>query len=445
MTGAPRAEAGTKPVRLNTLLEGLKSDHMARNSLYLVLSSVLQASFGFVFWIVVAHLFSTTDVGRAGLLIASTTVIAYLALLGLNSTLVRYLPTARDRDRLITAGLVVVLVFGGLLALAYVALIPTIAPRLSFVEQSWPLAAGFVVLTGAASMNLLTDSVFIASRRADYCAVTDGVVGGTTKLVLAAVLVGTGAYGIFAAATSAFAASALVSVGLIFAVLRWRPRLASPLAVLRPMLRFSAANYLGNIMNLLPVLIVPIIVLDRLGSRAAAYYFVAFQIATLLYSGAYAVSQTFLAEGSHAGADGRELRRRSKRALIVLYLPCVLVVVVAARWLLLVFGRSYSVHGAGTLALLAVAALPIAACNWSWTVMRLSSRLVDIVVTSAVYTVGICALAWFLAPHGLTALAAAWPIGALLAALVAAAVSRSHRAPAPRQTADAAASPRHSG
>ncbi|MGO9912406.1 MAG: lipopolysaccharide biosynthesis protein [Acidimicrobiales bacterium] len=410
----------------------MKSDHMVRNALYLMFSSALQASLGFVFWIVVARMFSTADVGRASSLISATTVIGYLALLGLNSTLVRYLPTAPNRNSLITAGLAVVASCGALLALIYLLLVPTIAPRVAFVVRSVPLAAGFILLSVAASVNLLTDSVFIASRRANYCALTDGAVGGTSKVVMALVLVGAGSYGIFAAATSAYAASAAVSLLLIFLVLRWRPNIDSPLRVLRPLLRFSAANYFANIMSVLPVLIVPLIVLDRLGPRAAAYYFVAFQIATLLYSAAYAVSQSFLAEGSHAGADRRELRRRSRRALIVLYLPGVLAVIVVAHLVLDVFGSSYSQHGTTTLMLLAVAAVPIAACNWSWTVLRLSSHLLAIVLTSGVYTVGISGLAWVLAPHGLTELAAAWPAGALLSAAVSTtvALSLSGRAPA---------------
>jgi O-antigen/teichoic acid export membrane protein len=407
-----------KQPRLASMLGRLRSDHMVRNSLYLMFSSGLQASLGFIFWIVVARLFSTADVGRASSLILAATVIGYLALLGLNSSMVRFMPTARDRDSLITAGLLVVAGCGALMALGYVFLIPVIAPRLAFVEQNWSFAAGFVLLTAVASVNLMTDAVFIASRRANYCALTDGAVGGATKIAWALILAGSGAYGIFAASTSAYAASAVVSVLLIFVVLRWRIRFENPFRKLRPLVRFSAANYAANVMNLLPVLIVPLLVLDRLGARDAAYYFVAFQIATLLYSGAYAISQSFLAEGSRAEANRRELRRRSRRAMMALYLPVVLALVAAAHWVMLVFGTSYSQHGTGTLISLALAALPIAACNWSWTVLRLSANLVAIVLTSGVYAVSICGLAWFLAPHGLAALAAAWPAGALLSAAV---------------------------
>lgn len=422
------------------LLARLRSDHMVRNSLYLIISSGLQAALGFGFWIVAARLFTAPDVGRASSLISATVVIAYLALLGLNSTLVRYLPTAKDKDALISAGLLLVAVCGAVIGLIYVLATPVIAPRLDFIEHHALLAVGFVVLTAAASVNLLTDSVFVASRRAGFCALTDGAIGGTSKIVSAVALAGAGAYGVFAASTGAFAASALVSIILIVIALRWRPRFTNPLATLMPLIRFSVANYVANILNLLPVLVVPLIVLDRLGARDAAYYFVAFQIATLLYSAAYAVGQAFLAEGSHAGADRRKLFRRSRRILVTLYLPAVIVVVLTARWVLLVFGAKYSQFGTWPLILLAVAALPIAACNWSWTVLRLSGRLAAIMASSAIYTVAICALAWFLAPSGLTTLAAAWPIGALAAALVAttaAALGRvkaaSHAAGRPRR------------
>ena len=397
----------------------LRTDHMVRNSLYLILSSGLQAGFGFTFWIIAARLFSIADVGRASSLIAATSVIAYLALLGLNSTFVRYLPTAPDRDTLITAGLLLVAGCGAGMGLLYVLLIPVIAPRLAFVEHRPALAAGFVLLTAAAAVNLMTDCVFIAPRKAGYSTLTDGGVGGVIKVVSAVVLVGTGAYGLFCASVGGFAAAALASIVLMTTALHCRPSLRKPFRTLKPLLRFSAANYAGNVLNLLPILVVPLVVLDRLGARAAAYYFVAFQVATLLYSAAYAVEQTLLAEGSHTGVDQRELIRRSLRVLMALCLPACLILVMAARWLLLVFGTGYSQHGTPSLILLAVAAVPLAANNWLWTLLRLSGQLWALVLSSGVYAIAICGLAWSLAPHGLSAVTAAWPIGGLLGAAVA--------------------------
>jgi O-antigen/teichoic acid export membrane protein len=407
----------------------LWTDHMVRNSLYLILSSGLQAALGFAFWIITARLFSPADVGKASSLISATTVIAYLALLGLNSTLVRHLPSAPDREELITAGLVLVAGSGAGIGLLYVLLIPAVAPRLAFVEQRPGLAIGFVLLTAAAAVNLLTDSVFVASRQARYSALTDGGVGGVTKVVSVAILAGTGAYGLFCASVGGFAAAALASLVLMAKALRWRPSLSRPAATLKPLLRFSGANYAGNVLNLLPILVVPLIVLDRLGASAAAYYFVAFQVATVLYSTVYAVEQTFLAEGSHADVNWRELLRRSRRVLMMLCLPACLALVVSARWVLLAFGTGYSRHAAASLILLAAAAAPIAANHWLWTVLRLSGRLRGLVLSSGVYAIAICGLAWLLAPHGLSALTAAWPLGALLATAVAAVAAALRQAP----------------
>jgi O-antigen/teichoic acid export membrane protein len=109
---------------------------------------------------------------------------------------------------------------------------------------------------------------------------------------------------------------------------------------------------------------------------------------------------------------------------------------------LLAFGTGYSRHGTASLMLLAAAAIPIAANNWLWTVLRLSGRLRLLVVSNGTYAVAICGLAWFLAPHGLAALTIAWPAGGLLSAAVAAVPRRSrprHRRTGKRELAGAPA------
>jgi O-antigen/teichoic acid export membrane protein len=410
---------------------GRVADLLVRNSLYLMLSAGIQAALGFTFWIIMARLFSTGEVGRASSLISATAVIAYFSLFGLNSTLVRFLPTAPDKGPIITAAFILVAGAGAAIGLAYILLTPVLAPRLAFVEHRPALTVGFALFAAAAAVNLLTDSVFIASRKASFCALTDGAVGGLSKIVFGVTFAGTGAYGLFCASAGGFAAAALVSVVLIIMVLHWRPSLTEPFLSLRPLLKFSSANYIANALNLLPVVAVPLIVLDRLGAQSAAYYFVAFQMATLLYSAVYAIESAFLAEGSQAGADWRAIRRRSRRLGIMIFVPAGGVLVLTAHWVLLAFGSRYSEHGTSCLELLAVAVVPIAASNWSWTVLRLAGRLTALVVCSAVYSSAICGLAWILASHGLAALTTAWPVGATLTAAIATVLSATVSSKAP--------------
>lgn len=393
----------------------LTADHLVRNSLYLILSSGLQAALGFAFWIITARLFSLSDVGRASALISAAILMAYLALLGLNSTFVRYLPTAPDRDALLTVGLLLVAVCGAGVGLLYVAFIPVLAPPLAFVSASAALTAGFVLLTSAGAVNLLTDSVFIAARRSGCNALVDGGIGGVSRLVFAVVLAGTGSYGLFSASASGYAVASLASVVLMATVLRYRPSFREPVRVIKPLLRFSAASYLANNLNLLPTLVLPLIVLDRLGPSSAAYYFVAFQVSTLLYSAAFAVEQAFLAEGGYvAGKLSAPLLRRSLRVLMALCLPACALLMLAAPRLLLAFGAAYRQHGTLPLIVLAAAAPPLAINNWLQAVLRLLGRLRALMISAAVQAIAICGLAWILAPHGAAAVAAAWPAGCLI-------------------------------
>jgi O-antigen/teichoic acid export membrane protein len=397
----------------------IRSDRMLRSSVFLMLNSGLQAAFGSVFWIVTAHFFDTENVGRASSLISATNLIAILGLLGLNVTFLRYLPVAQQRNRLITSGLGLVGACSGVLALLYILFTPLVARPVAFVAHSLPLAAGFVILTAGVGINGITDSVFIAAGKAGYNALVDGVIGGIAKIVLLTAAVGGGAYGIFCAATGGFTAAAFTSLLLMVIVLHWRPKFGNLGQAIRPVLRFSVVNYLGNVLLLLPGLIVPLIVLNRIGPSAAAYYYVAYQLANLLYQAVFAVEQPFLVEGTQAGAIDRTVLMRSIRVLLALCIPAFTVVILFGHQLLLVFGPKYGSNAGGSLLPLTVALLPIAAGNWFQTILRLSNQFKAILWSNTVFAVVISGLAWVLAPRGLSEMAMAWPIGATASALVA--------------------------
>ena len=422
--------AGERPGPVRSLISRLRADHLVRNSLYLVASNGIQAVAGFAFWIVMARLFSAGDVGRASSLISATTLLAFFALVGLNTTVMRFFPTTTNQGPLLTAVFLIVSGVACAIAVGYVMLTPIVAPRLDFVAHSPLMTAGFALLAAATAANVLTDSVFMSSRRADLCAVTDGIVGGVGKILFGLILAGTGAYGLYLAAVGGFAAAAIASIVLIITILHWRPSFTNPLQTLKPLLKFSGANYLANAMNFLPSVLVPLIVLDRLGARSAGYYFVAFQMAAILYAAVAAVESSFMAEGSQAGANWRAIRRRSRLLAIALFVPGGIVTALAAHWVLLAFGRAYSLHATGSLEILAIAVVPIAACNWGWTVLRLTGRLRALVVSTAIYGAGICGSAWVLAPHGLTALSSAWLAGSALAAAVSTIFTAMTKAPA---------------
>jgi O-antigen/teichoic acid export membrane protein len=150
-----------------------------------------------------------------------------------------------------------------------------------------------------------------------------------------------------------------------------------------------------------------------------AYYYVAFQLASLLYTATSAVEQAFLAEGASTGQMGNKVLMRSLRILLAFCVPAFLVMLLGGHYALLAFGPKYAAHAQGSLIALAAAVLPIAADNWFLTVLRLYNRLKAIMWSNGVYGATVIALAWILTSHGLTAVSLCWPIGASAGALVA--------------------------
>ena len=161
----------------------MSEDHLIRNALFLLLSSGTMGTFGFVFWLLAAHLYSSVSVGQAATVIAAMTVISYISDLGLNNTLIRYLPTSQDPDGEINTALVLTTALAMVVATCYVLIAPTLVPNIRFLRENPLTAVGFVLLNGCAAANLLTDSVFIANRRSQYNFGSSGMnVGDCTYL-----------------------------------------------------------------------------------------------------------------------------------------------------------------------------------------------------------------------------------------------------------------------
>jgi O-antigen/teichoic acid export membrane protein len=398
----------------------LAGDSLLRNSFFLFLNLAAQAAIGFVFWLLCARLFATDQVGTATTMIAGSLCISLVSLLGVDSTFVRHLPTSRDRDEQITVGVAVVFVAALAGAGLYVVMVAWAVPGLRVLQASIGVAVGFIVLTAFTAVNIVTDSVFVAYRKTQYNVLVNGVIQGLIKLVLPFFLVGLGAYGIFMASGLAATVAMAASLLLLGRVVGYRPRMRSPGRALGRAWSYSLANYATNLLVQSPALIIPLVVLHALGPDEAAFYYVSYQVAALLFAAGWAVSLSFFAEGSYDDANLTCLIRRSARALALVSVPGGIAVAVAGHWILLAFGPAYSAGGTVTLAVLALSAPAVALCSTAMTVLRIRRRLRGLMVTGALYASVTVVLAAEGAPHGLQWVAVAYLVGTTTAGLAAA-------------------------
>lgn len=395
----------------------LRSDTLVRNSFYLMLSTGIMAVLGFVFWLISARIFPPEQVGIATTLISAMNLISYVGLLGFNSTFIRMLPTSKNRSAEMNTGLVMATSAAILVATAYVILVPMIAPKLSEIHTNIWYALGFVVMTAMASVNLLTDSIFIAFRAAKYNLFIDGVVMSSTKLALPFMFAGLGAFGLFTAAGAAASVALVLSIFFLIKNFAYKPSLRLDTSHLGGVLKYSFSNYVANLLNIAPTLFVPLIIINHLGAASAGYYYLAFMVANLLYTVVYAVSQSLFAEGSYADRTLRDLMKRSSLVIAGIMIPGAAILYFGASMLLQIYGHNYSAQAAPLLQVFAIAGPMVAVYTIANALLRITKQTVAIISSNLVYAVTITGLSLIWCNHGLVWIGYAWMVGQILAGI----------------------------
>ena len=416
------AVSSGRPIR--RVLARVHADPMVRNSFFLVLTTATTALMGFLFWLVVARTYPVADVGHATSLMSAVALLSYFSLIGFSFSLIRLLPTARHPARHISTALIAVAGAGVLAATIFLVVVPVAAPEMAFVTSSWSSIAVFVVLATCTALNLLTDSVFIAFRAARFNFLINGLLMGVVKIALPRFFLPFGAIGVFSAAGTASAAAAVASIIVITRRLGIALRPRFDVGVLRTSLPYSMGNYVTSCLNLVPLLVLPVIVLQRDGPAEAAGYFIAFQVATVINAISFAVGESLLAEASHAGSRLTQLMRRSATIMGASLLPAVGIVILLAGPVLRTFGDVYAATATSTLTVLTISAFAVAFHTWAGFLLKVTGQLRAMIAAEAVFAAVTTALAALAAGYGTTWVAAAWGVGNLLSGVVAAAALR---------------------
>jgi O-antigen/teichoic acid export membrane protein len=395
-------------------------------------STTTMAALGFLFWLVVARFYTPAEVGVATSLISATSLIAYLSLFGLNSTLIRFPAAPGSRNAQITQSTALVAVAACAVGSAYLFGLPWYGQNLLSVRNDPLMSVAFVGFCAFAALNLLTDAVFVGERVPQYNVLIDGFVQGLTKLALPLVLLGLGAFGILGSTGGGYVVAVLASLFFMWRRLGFRFDFRPRRTPLLEQIGYSAASYVSSILNLAPIMAIPMIVLQRLGADAAGYYFIAFQMANLLNAVSYAVGESVFAEVSYDESRFGELLRRSAAIIAAVQTPAALVMAAASGLLLRVFGGSYGHRAQPLLVVLAFGALAVALNTWASFALKLARRMTHLILSNVVYAVVAICLAVVWASRGLVWMGWAWDIGNLASGAYSVLVLFGRRAATPR-------------
>jgi O-antigen/teichoic acid export membrane protein len=183
-------------------------------------------------------------------------------------------------------------------------------------------------------------------------------------------------------------------------VLGLRSRLRIRRDRLAAMWRYSAWNYLATIVLMLPALLMPILVAERIDPAGAGYYYIAALLAGVLAFVPQATSRSFFAEAERDRAGMRAALPRVVRLTCAVELPLLLALLLGGRFALGLFGTQY----AAAYPLLVLLALTQALTSIGYvgsTVLMVVGRLRLLCALSAVASTAALGGAYLLLDRGL--------------------------------------------
>jgi O-antigen/teichoic acid export membrane protein len=393
-----------------------------RSSYALILTTVVNAVLGLLFWVAAARLYPTATVGLGAGGISAMQLVATVGWVGLIFTLMRYVPIAgRSRRRLIVgvyvAGVAVTVPLAVLLAVGlashldvgYVGANPTGVLAFAACVAIW------VVFT-------LQDSALISLRRAGTVTV-ENLLYGALKLLLLVVLASIAKPWVL---LGVWGGSAVLFVIVVsgFVIPRhplMRDTEPAPATLSTGVVaRFSAGHTAAAFIAIVPDYLVPLLVLRYLDAEANAYFYAAWSVSLSARALSVNVTDALMVEAAYGQESFSRLLRKLARLFAGLLVPTILALALGANLILRVFGADYAQQGAGVLRYFAVGLIPFTVVTLALALDRVRQRFADALVITAVGTVATLGLDLVLIPrYGLSGAGAGWLCGQSLAALVA--------------------------
>jgi O-antigen/teichoic acid export membrane protein len=327
---------------------------LVRNTAALVLNTGINGVLGLAYWIAAARLYEPATVGLGAGAVSGLLFVASLGWIGLQQVLLRFLPVAGS-----AAGRLIIGVYGTAIAIALLGGLAFLAfartqPGLSFLTETGGSGLGFLTAVLIWVVFSLQDPALIAIGRAAWVPL-ENLAFGAAKLLLLFAFTGL-------AGPWAILGSWILGAGWLVLVVTIviRRRIASgPPAVLglRRIARFALGQHAVAVLVAAPDSLVPLIVLGLLGDESTAFYYAAWTISFSIRLLAVNLGSAVTVEGARRGStmpDPHHIRRLV--GLVVV--PAVAVALLAAGFVMSIYGPRYAAAGTDLLRLLILAVVP---------------------------------------------------------------------------------------
>jgi len=370
-----------------------------KNSIIIISTSIVSAVFGFVFWVLAAKIYSEKEIGIATALISSVSLLILFSRFGFDQSLIRFFPKG-NKDKIYTSSVVVTTFLTILVGIFFIIFINKLYSNIT-IEHNDKII--FIIILVASSIASINSNSFIALREAKYYFISNILLG--SRIIFLNSFIFFGAWGIFNSFGLSFILAFIFSSIAIYVLGIRASRLDKQF--LSQSFKFSAGNYLATLLNSTPTLILPIMVLKMLGPEAAAYYYIPFSIASILFYIPFAFSTSLFVEGSH----GESLIRTTLESIcgvFLLLIPSVGIIYIWGAFILNTIGPSY-INGLELLMILSFSSFFVAVYQTFLSIKKIQNDIKSLVLISTIICVLIIGLSYILMKDlGLIGIGISW-------------------------------------
>ncbi|WP_174590885.1 oligosaccharide flippase family protein [Methanocella conradii] len=323
-----------------------------RNSIAIMLNTVVGSFFGLLFWIAAARTMPSRDIGLATAVISASTLIVTLSRLGMDSGLIRFLPASKDKDGFYSSTLIITLIASILLTITFLIGLDWFSPSLSFIREGlFPLI--IIIFIALMSLNGIQYTTFIALRRGGISFINNLLLG--LRIPALYFLAFLRLLGIFSAFEVAYLITFIFGVYMIN---RLGVKFKFKLSVdsIKESFLFSLGNYTAGIFSMIAITIIPILIVNLIGAENCAYFYVAYSVSSLLFMIPGATSTSLFVEGSH-DFPLKENVWKSLKFCMILLMPSMIIIFLFGDKILLLFSTEFSEQSFELLKLLAISSL----------------------------------------------------------------------------------------
>lgn len=320
-------------MKLENLLKYSK-DPLYKNSFFLMASRVFNVACGFIFWMVATRYYSIENMGVATALISSLGLVVLFSRFGFDLALIRFIKI-NDTGKVINTCITITTLLSIVAAIIYIIGAEIFSVSLSFIQIP-EYAVTFLAFAVMSSIVSTTGNAFIALRNAKHFFLQNVLLASRIPLLIPLAFMGS--FGILGALGLANFFSALFGFFILKKFMHFDLKL--DMSFIKESFRFSSRTYISDLLQYIPTLILPIMILNLSGEAQAARYYIAFAIGNLVLIIPETLSISLFVEGSH-GKGMKENGLRAGTAIFLFLIPAVFCIVFFGKFLLSLVGKDY--------------------------------------------------------------------------------------------------------